>query len=59
MKNKRELFSFLQLRVVLVLFNAGPLDISWAKNSNQVVSIIEMFYAAQVRTEIGLLTILL
>ena len=39
--------------MVLVLFNAGPLDISWAKNSNQVISIIEMFYPAQVRTDKG------
>ena len=39
--------------MVLVLFNAGPLDISWAKNSEQVISIIEMFYPAQVRAGIG------
>ena len=39
--------------MVLVLFNASPLDISWAKNSEQVVSIIKMFYPAQVRTRMG------
>eukprot|EP00731_Ephydatia_muelleri_P029897 Em0021g420a len=33
--------------VVLVLYNAGPLDVSWAKNSDQVVSILESFFPAQ------------
>ncbi len=33
---------------VLVLYNAGPLDISWAKDSDKVVAIIEHFFPAQV-----------
>ena len=33
--------------VVLVLYNAGPLDVSWAQNSNQVVAILESFFPAQ------------
>lgn len=33
--------------VVLVLFNAGPLDISWAKENPQITAIIEAFYPAQ------------
>ena len=33
--------------VVLVLYNAGPLDISWAKNSDRVMAILEHFFPAQ------------
>ncbi|KAG8451444.1 hypothetical protein GDO86_003597 [Hymenochirus boettgeri] len=33
--------------VILLLFNAGPLDISWAKNSNGVHAILECFFPAQ------------
>ena len=33
---------------ILVLYNAGPLDVSWAVNSNKVVAIIESFFPAQV-----------
>ena len=33
--------------VVLVLYNAGPLDVSWAKSSDQVVAILESFFPAQ------------
>ena len=33
--------------VVLVLYNAGPLDVSWAKNSDQVTAIVESFFPAQ------------
>jgi beta-glucosidase len=33
--------------VVLVLYNAGPLDISWAKNSSRVMAILEHFFPAQ------------
>ncbi|XP_070541987.1 uncharacterized protein [Ptychodera flava] len=33
--------------VILVLFNAGPLDVSWAENSKDVPVIIECFFPAQ------------
>ena len=33
--------------VVLVLFNAGPLDISFAKTSSDVHAILEVFFPAQ------------
>ena len=33
--------------VVLVLYNAGPLDISWAKSSERVMAIVEHFFPAQ------------
>ncbi|XP_075709407.1 uncharacterized protein LOC142742989 isoform X2 [Rhinoderma darwinii] len=33
--------------VVLLLFNAGPLDISWAQNSTGVHAILECFFPAQ------------
>ena len=34
--------------MVIVMFNACPLDMSWAMKSPQVVAILEMFYPAQV-----------
>ena len=33
---------------IVVLYNAGPLDVSWAINSNKVVAILESFFPAQV-----------
>lgn len=33
--------------LVLLLFNAGPLDLSWAQNSAGVHAIIECFFPAQ------------
>ncbi|KAM4700600.1 uncharacterized protein O3C94_001691 isoform 2-T2 [Discoglossus pictus] len=33
--------------VILLLFNAGPLDISWAKDSDGVHAIMECFFPAQ------------
>ena len=33
---------------ILVLYNAGPLDVSWAVGSDKVVSIVEGFFPAQV-----------
>lgn len=33
--------------VVLLLFNAGPLDVTWAEQNLQVVAIIECFFPAQ------------
>lgn len=33
--------------VILVLYNAGPLDISWAKYSADVHAIVECFFPAQ------------
>ena len=33
--------------VVLLLFNAGPLDITWAKLSPSVSAILECFYPGQ------------
>ncbi|XP_069828748.1 uncharacterized protein [Dendropsophus ebraccatus] len=33
--------------LVLLLFNAGPLDVSWAQNSNGVHAILECFFPAQ------------
>ena len=33
---------------ILVLYNAGPLDISWAINSDKVGAILESFLPAQV-----------
>ena len=32
---------------MLVLYNAGPLDISWAKSSERVMAIVEHFFPAQ------------
>ncbi|ESP01987.1 hypothetical protein LOTGIDRAFT_157123 [Lottia gigantea] len=32
---------------VLILFNAGPVDLNWADNSTKITSIIEAFYPAQ------------
>ena len=34
---------------ILVLYNAGPLDVSWAFSSDKVVAIIESFFPAQVK----------
>ena len=36
-----------QGRVVLVLYNGGPVDITWAKQSKKVVAIVENFFPAQ------------
>ena len=33
---------------IVVLYNVGPLDVSWAVNSNKVVAILESFFPAQV-----------
>ena len=33
---------------ILVLYNAGPLDVSWAVSSAKVAAIIESFFPAQV-----------
>ena len=33
--------------LILALYNAGPLDISWAKNSPRVMAILENFFPAQ------------
>lgn len=33
--------------VILILYNAGPLDISWAKDSDRVMAILEQFFPAQ------------
>ena len=40
--------NFLHAVTVLVLYNAGPLDVSWAVSNNKVVSILESFFPAQV-----------
>jgi beta-glucosidase len=37
--------------VILVLFNAGPLDVTWAQNNDHVVAILEMFFPAQATGE--------
>ncbi|ESO92632.1 hypothetical protein LOTGIDRAFT_162552 [Lottia gigantea] len=37
--------------VMLILFNAGPVDISWAENSDRVVAILAAFYPAQATGE--------
>ena len=34
--------------IILVLYNAGPLDVSWAVNSDKVVAILESYFPAQV-----------
>lgn len=31
-----------------MLYNAGPVDVSWAVNSDKVVAIVESFFPAQV-----------
>ncbi|KAK6176560.1 hypothetical protein SNE40_014822 [Patella caerulea] len=33
--------------ILLILFNAGPVDLRWADQENKIVSIIEAFYPAQ------------
>ena len=33
-----------------MLYNAGPVDVSWAVNSDKVVAIVESFFPAQVST---------
>jgi beta-glucosidase len=37
--------------VVLILFNAGPLDVSWAQNNPRVAAILEAFFPAQATGE--------
>ena len=39
---------FNRLVIVLVLYNAGPLDVSWAVNSDKVGAILEGYLPAQV-----------
>ena len=39
---------FASLATIVVLYNAGPLDVSWAVDSNKVVAILESFFPAQV-----------
>ena len=39
---------FNRLVTVLVLYNAGPLDVSWAVNSDKVGAILESYLPAQV-----------
>ena len=39
----------LYIAIVLVLYNAGPLDVSWAVSSDKVVAILESYFPAQVR----------
>ncbi|XP_050392508.2 uncharacterized protein LOC126811077 [Patella vulgata] len=38
-------------KVILILFNAGPLDIRWAASEDKIVGIVEAFYPAQVTGE--------
>ena len=53
-ENHCELGSFdLPAVTVLVLYNAGPLDVSWAVNSSKVVAILESFFPAQVNGFFG------
>ena len=33
---------------ILILYNAGPLDVSWAVSSDKVVAILESFFPGQV-----------
>lgn len=33
---------------ILLMYNAGPVDVTWANSNNEVVSILENFYPAQV-----------
>ena len=42
------LMSGLIIATILILFNAGPLDVSWAVNSDKVGAILESFFPAQV-----------
>jgi len=37
--------------VILLLFNAGPLDITWAKFNPKVSAIVECFFPAQTTGE--------
>ena len=39
---------FLDTAIVVILYNAGPLDVSWAVNSSKVMAILESFLPAQV-----------
>ena len=47
-KHNKTFYNTLAASVILVLFNASPLDISWAKANPRVKSVIEAFYPAQV-----------
>lgn len=42
---------------ILVLYNAGPLDVSWAVDSDKVVAILESFFPAQVRVTVTLIAL--
>ena len=44
-------FRELRAPVILLLFNAGPLDITWAKLSEHVAAIMECFFPAQATGE--------
>ena len=37
-----------------MLYNAGPVDVSWAVNSDKVVAILESFFPAQVKLHVGM-----
>ena len=41
-------YIILQTATILVLYNAGPLDVSWAVSSDKVVAILESFLPGQV-----------
>ena len=47
-ENQFELRVFHSTVTVLVLYNAGPLDVSWAVNSKEVIAILESFFPSQV-----------
>jgi len=38
-------------KILLVLFNAGPLDVSWAKSSERIGAIMEVFFPCQTAGE--------
>ena len=38
----------MHLGTIVVLFNANPLDVSWAVSNDKVVAILESFYPGQV-----------
>ena len=45
----REVLNFNEsTATILVLYNAGPLDVSWAVNSKKVVAILEGYFPSQV-----------
>jgi hypothetical protein len=40
------------IETVVVLYNAGPLDVSWAVGSDKVVAILESYFPGQVSQRI-------